>query len=188
MARREEAFAHDPEGGERGEQAVGMAASQYGAAERGAHTRPAQSRAWALGAVVMTCALVATAHMTQHPTAAAELVARGRKALAEVVRVVAEKEVALEMSPAGKKGEAMVARREAGETAEAVRAAADLVGAAWEGGETVGVGRVAVEAEATEGLSVGARAAAVKEVEARAVAAVAVAWAAARAAAVRAVA
>ena len=82
----------------------------------------------------------------------------------------------------------MVARREAGETAEAVRAAADLVGAAWEGGETVGVGRVAVEAEATEGLSVGARVAVVKEVEVRAVAAVAVAWAAARAAAVRAVA
>jgi hypothetical protein len=82
MAWRDEASAHDPEGGERGEQAAGMAASQYGAAERGAHTRPAQSRAWALGAVVLTCALVAAAHMTQHPTAAAELVARGRKVLA----------------------------------------------------------------------------------------------------------
>jgi hypothetical protein len=55
----------------------------------------------------------------------------------------------------------MVARREGGETAEAVRAAADLVGADVEGGETAGVGRAAVEAEATEGLSVGARVAVV---------------------------
>jgi hypothetical protein len=129
------------------------------------------------------------AEMAAAVRAAAEVVAAAWAVVrAEVVRVGAEKEVALEMSPAGEKGVALVARREAGETAEAVRAAADLVGAAWEGGETVGVGRVAVEAEATEGLSVGARVAVVKEVEVRAVAAVAVAWAAARAAAVRAVA
>ena len=85
MAVRDEAAsAHDPESGQRGgEPAVGAAAaSQYGAAERGGHARPGNQRAWALGAVVLSCALVAAAHLTQHPAAADELVARGRKFLA----------------------------------------------------------------------------------------------------------
>lgn len=74
---------HDAEGGDgalNSERAT--TSSQYGAAE-GAHARPAQSRAWAFGTVVLMCALVGTAHWAQGVRQTPrELMARGRETYA----------------------------------------------------------------------------------------------------------
>jgi hypothetical protein len=74
---------HDVEGGEpvlNAERAT--TSSQYGAAG-GEHARPAQSRAWAFGTVVLMCVLVGTAHWAQNAgQTPRELMDRGRKTFA----------------------------------------------------------------------------------------------------------
>lgn len=70
---------HDEENGE-GVQGD-SAGSSYGAAQRGRRqARPAQSRAWALGAVMLTCAVVGTLQWAENPGAfATEMMQRGHK-------------------------------------------------------------------------------------------------------------
>jgi len=70
------AVPHDEENGGMGD----SAGSTYGAAQRGGvHIRPVQSRAWALGAVVLTCALVGMLQWAANPLIATEMIQRGRK-------------------------------------------------------------------------------------------------------------
>jgi len=69
------AVPHDEEHGGMGD----SAGSSYGAAQRGGVHAPAQSRAWALGAVVLTCALVVMLQWAANPVIATEMIQRGRK-------------------------------------------------------------------------------------------------------------
>ncbi len=63
---------------ERGEGESGPAtATQYGSAERVAYVRTSPSRGWALGGVLLCCALVGAVSWAHNPDATSELLARG---------------------------------------------------------------------------------------------------------------